>query len=153
MRTMLQVSAVAPQLAPKMPVSDTIGCPRLNHPRTQRIVSRLVARRIWEQHAVLWEGFGKYCARNAGAMAPVVLQLPPRQIQDLAERHPTLLEPLRQAARKNRQTVRAGIARWRARACVLTELSLFAQRWPVLEALGIDREAAGRGDADRRDRR
>lgn len=67
------------------------------HPRmttfVNNLLQRLIPKQVWRQK-VLWEGFLKCCQRLRPASFPVMLTLPPLQLQDALNTHPELRQPL-----------------------------------------------------------
>lgn len=90
MRTMLQSLTIYPRL--NMFVAN--------------LLQRLVPKQVWKQK-VVWEGFLKCCQRLQPASFPVMLSLPPPQLQDALNQCPELRKPLLEYANKTieKQTV------------------------------------------------
>jgi hypothetical protein len=64
------------------------------------MLSRLITKQIWND-ARLWQGFVHCCRLTQPDCLPVLLQLPPPQLQDLLTQAPDLKEPLVQFLEKN----------------------------------------------------
>jgi len=57
------------------------------------LLSRLVTKQVWSD-ARLWQGWIKCCRSTTPHSYPVILQLPPRQLEDVIKKHPDLVQPL-----------------------------------------------------------
>lgn len=49
----------------------------------------------------LWQGWVKCCRSTTPHSYPIILQLPPRQVEDVLQKHPELKEPLAQYHKTN----------------------------------------------------
>lgn len=67
------------------------------------LLQRLIPKQVWKQK-VLWEGFLKCCQRLRPASFPVMLTLPPQQLQDALNTHPELRKPLIEYANEAKET-------------------------------------------------
>lgn len=67
------------------------------------LLQRLIPKQVWRQK-VLWEGFLKCCQRLRPASFPVMLTLPPQQLQDALNQHPELRKPLVDYANEAKET-------------------------------------------------
>ncbi|KAK1276811.1 hypothetical protein QJS04_geneDACA001504 [Acorus gramineus] len=72
------------------------------------ILSRLVSKQIWKMPK-LWVGFLKCAYQTQPHSFPVLLQLPPPQLESALNKHPSLRGPL--AAHANQPTVRTSLPR------------------------------------------
>lgn len=77
MRTILQSLTLYPRLG-------AFAC---------NILQRLIPKQVWKQK-VVWEGFLKCCQKLSPGSLPVLLQLPPTQLQDALTACPELRQPL-----------------------------------------------------------
>ncbi|GAB5368819.1 hypothetical protein AAMO2058_001352400 [Amorphochlora amoebiformis] len=68
-------------------------------------LTTLISRRVWED-AELWIGFLKCANENQPKSFPVLLQLPPQQLQDALSTHKSIREPLRAFAEANKALLR-----------------------------------------------
>ena len=57
------------------------------------ILQRLITKQVWKQK-VVWDGFIKACEKTMPQSYPVMLQLPPQQLEQFLEEAPKLREPL-----------------------------------------------------------
>ena len=57
------------------------------------ILQRLISKQVWKQK-VVWDGFIKCCEKTMPQSYPVMLQLPPQQLEQFLEEAPKLREPL-----------------------------------------------------------
>mgnify|MGYP001042128748 CR=1 FL=1 len=64
------------------------------------ILSRLITKQIWNDKR-LWKGFMKCLKMTQPHSCPVVLQLPPQQIEDVLKKMPGLKAPLIQYHEQN----------------------------------------------------
>lgn len=87
MRTILQSLTLYPRMAPFV----------------NNLLQRLIPKQVWKQK-VLWEGFLKCCQRLRPASFPVMLTLPPLQLQDALNTHPELRQPLMEYAAEAKET-------------------------------------------------
>lgn len=61
------------------------------------LLQRLIQAKVW-QHKMVWDGFLKCCQRLQAQSFPILLQLPPQQLQDALEKCNDLQESLKEHA-------------------------------------------------------
>lgn len=67
------------------------------------LLQRLIPKQVWKQK-VVWDGFLKCCQRLRPASFPVMLQLPPQQLQEALNTCPELRKPLIEYANEAKET-------------------------------------------------
>jgi len=71
---------------------------------TMGILSRLISKQVWAS-TQLWQGFVKCCKVTQPHSFPVLLQLPPTQLEDVLKRVPSLKTPLVEYCKQNPSTI------------------------------------------------
>jgi len=68
------------------------------------ILKRLIVKKIWK-HEKLWIGFIKCCELTLPQSAEVLIQIPPKQLNDILSKNPIFLKPLFQAMEEDKTSI------------------------------------------------
>lgn len=87
MRTILQSLSMYPRMSPFV----------------NKLLQRLIPKQVWKQK-IIWDGFLKCCQRLRPTSFPVMLTLPPQQLQDALMKCPELRNPLIEFANEAKES-------------------------------------------------